>query len=56
MRHLPLTNNFQVVNDTFNFDEDAAQQTLNVLNNDTASSGTALTIVEVSTPSKGGIP
>ncbi len=46
--------NFQVVNDTFNFDEDAAQQTLNVLNNDTASSGTTLTIVEVSTPSKGG--
>ncbi len=46
--------NFQVANDVFNFNEDAAQQTLNVLSNDTANSGVTMTIVEVSTASKSG--
>ncbi|MBX3420123.1 MAG: tandem-95 repeat protein [Pirellulaceae bacterium] len=45
---------YTVANDTFNFDEDSGQKTLNVLANDTAQSGVVLTIVEVSTPSGGG--
>ncbi|MFK7737831.1 MAG: tandem-95 repeat protein [Pirellulaceae bacterium] len=45
---------FTLVDDTFNFDEDASQQSLDVLTNDQAGS-TALTIVSVDAPSSGGV-
>ncbi|HBE70234.1 MAG TPA: peptidylprolyl isomerase [Planctomycetaceae bacterium] len=46
--------NFTTTDDSFNFDEDSSQQSLNVLNNDTISTGDSLTITGVSTASGGG--
>lgn len=46
--------NFTTADDSFNFDEDSSQQSLNVLNNDTINSGDSLTITGVSTASGGG--
>ncbi|RMF40028.1 MAG: tandem-95 repeat protein, partial [Planctomycetota bacterium] len=53
---LPLTvgANFQVADDTFNFDEDTGPHTLDVLSNDTVTGTTTLTIVAVGTPTAGG--
>jgi len=45
---------YQVNDDTFNFDEDTGPHTLNVLTNDTPQTGVVLTIVEVSTPTGAG--
>lgn len=45
---------YQVSNDTFNFDEDTGPHTLNVLANDTPQTGVVLTIVEVSSATGAG--
>ncbi|MCA9126474.1 MAG: tandem-95 repeat protein [Planctomycetales bacterium] len=46
--------NFELVNDSFNFDEDSGTHTLNVLSNDTVTGGAVLTITDVGTASGGG--
>ncbi len=46
--------NFQVANDTYNFNEDAPVQSLNVLANDTITGTTVLTISAVGSPSGSG--
>ncbi len=46
--------NFQLVNDIFNFNEDAGTRNLTVLANDTVSGGAVLTITSVGTTSSGG--
>ena len=46
--------NFQVVNDTFNFDEDSGAKVINPLTNDTLTGGAVLTISAVGTASGGG--
>lgn len=51
-----VAQNFTAVNDTYNFNEDSTNNTLNVLSNDTivAGSGAVLTIQSVGTTSNGG--
>ena len=53
---LPIGQNFVAVNDSFNFNEDSANNSLPVLDNDTivAGSGAVLTLQSVSSPSRGG--
>lgn len=46
--------NFQLVNDTFNFDEDSGAKVINPLTNDTVSGGAVLTISAVGARSAGG--
>lgn len=46
--------NFELAGDAFNFDEDTGPHSLDVLGNDTVTSGAVLTITGVSTPSGGG--
>ena len=46
--------NFQVANDSFNFDEDSSVKSLNVLSNDTVTGGAVLTITAVGTSSGSG--
>ncbi len=46
--------NFQLANDSFNFDEDVGSRPLNVLINDTVTGGAVLTITAVGTTSNGG--
>ena len=45
---------FELVNDSFNFDEDSGEQTLAVLDNDTGTGAASLTIAELGTPTGGG--
>ena len=53
---LPIGQNFTVVNDSFNFNEDSTNNALPVLANDTIVAGTnaVLTVRSVSSPSRGG--
>jgi len=46
--------NFQLVNDTFNFDEDSGVKVINPLTNDTLSGGAVLTMTAVGAGSGGG--
>ncbi len=53
---LAIGRNFEAVNDSFNFNEDSSNNSLNVLDNDTivSGSGAVLTILSVGTPSSNG--
>jgi large repetitive protein len=46
--------NFQLVNDTVNFDEDSGAKVINPLSNDTVTGNAVLTIISVGTSSGGG--
>jgi cyclophilin family peptidyl-prolyl cis-trans isomerase len=54
--NLPIGQNFVAIADTFNFDEDTANNSLSVLDNDTITPGsnTVLTLQSLGTPSRGG--